>query len=72
MSPRLRRFIAAMGVLVFLAAYVWAVIALGERLPRSPLIDLLFYGVAGIAWALPLYPLLKWAERGDRRAPPSP
>jgi hypothetical protein len=64
MSPRLRRFVAAVGVLAFLAFYIWAVIAVGERLPDQPLLDLLFYGVAGIGWALPLYPLLRWAERG--------
>ena len=59
---RLRRAIASVGVLVFLAAYVWAVIAIGARLPDHPLIDLLFYGIAGIAWGLPLLPLLSWAE----------
>lgn len=64
MPPRLRRFIAAMGVLVFLAGYVWAVIAIGDRLPDHPLIDLLFYGIAGIAWGVPLYPLFRWAEKG--------
>ena len=59
---RLRRAIAGLGVLVFLAAYVWAVISIGARLPDHPLIDLLFYGVAGTAWGLPLLPLLSWAE----------
>jgi hypothetical protein len=64
MSPRLRRFVAAVWVLAFLAFYIWAVIAVGERLPDQPLLDLLFYGIAGIGWAVPLYPLLRWAERG--------
>lgn len=59
---RLRRAIAGLGVLVFLAAYVWAVIAIGARLPDHPLIDLLFYGIAGTAWGVPLLPLLSWAE----------
>jgi hypothetical protein len=63
MSPRLRRLIAAVAVLVFLVGYVWVVLAIGERLPRTPIVDLLFYGVAGLAWGVPLYPLLKWAER---------
>ena len=65
---RLRRAIASLGVLVFLAAYVWAVIAIGARLPDHPLIDLLFYGIAGTAWGLPLLPLLSWAEGRSWRA----
>lgn len=59
---RLRRAIASVGVLVFLAAYVWAVIAIGARLPDHPMAHLLFYGIAGIAWGVPLFPLLSWAE----------
>lgn len=66
MGPRTRRFIAAMGVVAFLALYVWAVVSIGAILPDSPWIDLLFYGVAGIAWGVPLIPLLRWAERGGR------
>jgi len=65
---RLRRAIASLGVLVFLAAYVWAVIAIGARLPDHPLIDLLFYGIAGTAWGVPLLPLLSWAEGRSWRA----
>ena len=35
MPPRLRRFVAAVGVLAFLVFYVWAAIGIGERLPCS-------------------------------------
>ncbi len=64
MNPRLRRLIAALGTVVFLVFYVWAVIAIGDRLPDSPLIDLAFFAIAGIAWGVPLFPLIKWAEGG--------
>ena len=78
MGPRTRRFVAALGALAFLAFYVWAVIAIGDRLPDSMWIDLIFYGVAGIAWGVPLIPLLSWAEgngskvRSDPPVPRSP
>jgi hypothetical protein len=62
MGPRTRRFIAAIGAVGFLAFYVWAVIAIGDRLPDSVWLDMAFYGVAGIAWGIPLLPLLSWAE----------
>lgn len=67
MGIRARRVIAALGVCVFLAAYVWAVIAIGESLPDHPLITLLYYGIAGTAWGVPLLPLLSWAEGRGRR-----
>lgn len=66
MGPRTRRLIAAIGALAFLVVYIWAVIAIGERLPDSMWIDLAFYGVAGIAWGVPLIPLLSWAEGGKK------
>jgi len=66
MPPRLRRFVAAVGVLAFLTFYIWAAISIGERLPDGWWIDLLFYAVAGTAWGLPLIPLLRWAEQGGR------
>ena len=69
MGPRTRRLVAAVGALVFLAFYVWAVIAIGDRLPASMWIDLVFYGVAGIAWGIPLFPLLSWAERNRKQDP---
>ncbi len=64
MHPRLRRLVAAFGVLAFLAFWVWALIALRGLLPASQWIDFLFFAVGGTAWGLPLIPLLKWAERG--------
>lgn len=64
MPPRARRFVAAIGVLAFLALWVWGLIALRGMLPASQWIDFLFFGVGATAWGLPLIPLLKWAERG--------
>jgi len=63
MPARLRRFLAATAMLVFLAAYVWAVIWIGDRLPDNVWIDLVFYAVAGVAWGVPLVSFLRWADR---------
>ena len=62
MGPRTRRFIAMIGVLVFVAFWVWGAIALRGLLPSGQMIDLAVYAVAGIGWGVPLYPLFKWAE----------
>ena len=64
MAPRTRRFVAAVATMAFLAFYVWLVTIIADILPDGFWIDLIFYPVVGIAWGIPLIPLLKWAERG--------
>ena len=64
MNPRLRRFIATIGVLAFLTAWIWACVEIGVRLPDNDWVQLVFYAVAGIGWGVPLYPLFRWAEKG--------
>ena len=67
MGPRTRRFVAMLGVLVFLVVWIWGAIALRGLLPPSQLIDLLVYAVAGIGWGVPLYPLFRWAEGAGKK-----
>ena len=67
MRPATRRLVASIGICIFLAFYVWAVIGIGTMLPDHPLVHLLYYGIAGTAWGVPLLPLLSWAGRGSDR-----
>ena len=67
MGLRTRRAVAALGVCLFLAFYVWAVVSIGARLPDNQVVALLYYAVAGLAWGVPIIPLLRWAEGGGRR-----
>lgn len=64
MSARVRKFIGGIGIVAFLGAYAWAVIMLGERLPDHWAAHLAFYGVAGLAWGVPILPLISWMNRG--------
>ena len=64
MGARTRRFVAMVGVLVFLSGWIWGAIAIRGLLPPSQVIDLLVFAVAGIGWGVPLYPLFRWAEGG--------
>ena len=67
LRPRARRAVAAVGVLAFLAFYIWAVVTIGQFLPDNPWVQLAYYGLAGILWGVPLLPLITWAERGGKR-----
>ena len=64
MSARLRKAIGGLAMLVFLAAYIWLMATLGQRLPDQWLAKLAFYLVAGTAWGAPLIPLIAWMNRG--------
>jgi hypothetical protein len=64
MSARVRKLIGMIGILVFLTAYVVAVATLGDRLPKLWFVQLLYYGIAGVVWGLPLFPLITWMNRG--------
>ena len=71
--PPSGRKLAAIG-LVLLLILLWAalVASLAGPVGRLPiLVQALFYLVAGIAWVLPLRPLVRWSETGRwRRGPP--
>ena len=66
MGPRTRRFVAMLGVLVFLVVGVWGALALRGLLPPGPLIDVFVFAVAGFGWGVPLYPLFRWAEKDGK------
>jgi hypothetical protein len=64
MSARVRKLIGMFGILGFLLAYVVAVATLGDRVPRRWLPEVIYYGLAGVLWGVPLFPLIGWMNRG--------
>lgn len=67
MGPRLRKLLGGIGMLAFLAFYVVAAISLADLLPNWGWLRALYFIVAGLAWGLPLIPLLTWMDRGRWR-----
>lgn len=64
MKPTFRSFIGSLAILGFLAFYVWAATAVADLLPDDMRIKLVFFAVAGVAWGLPILPLMSWMNRG--------
>ena len=64
MPRRLRTFLGTIVILVFVLAYAVAAMALAEsRIQGAPkLVQTIAYLVLGIAWVLPLLPLIRWME----------
>ncbi len=65
MPARLRKFIGMFAILGFCTAYIATVVTLGDYIPQHWAIQGLFYGVTGILWGFPLFPLIKWMNRPD-------
>jgi hypothetical protein len=68
MGRRTRKLIGAATMLAFVGVYALCAMVLAESRPvheASGLVQGLFYAVAGLAWILPLMPLIAWMERPD-------
>jgi hypothetical protein len=69
MRVRARKFVGAAGMLIFVCVYAVAAMALAQSRPlaeASGLVRGVSYAALGLAWTLPLLPLIKWMERRDR------
>jgi apolipoprotein N-acyltransferase len=64
---RLRKLIGGIGIMVFLAAYVWAFTSLYDYLPDNRAVHLVYFAIAGLAWGLPLLPLMSWMGKADKK-----
>jgi len=67
LSLRARRAIACAGILVFVIVYIMVASDIGRHLPNNPLIQLLFYALAGTLWGVPVIPLISWSEAYRRK-----
>jgi hypothetical protein len=63
-SARTRKLIGLIGILAFLAGYIWLMATIGGHVPQHWAAQLAFYAVAGTAWGVPILPLISWMNRG--------
>jgi hypothetical protein len=64
MSARIRKLIGLVGILAFLTVYVVAVATVGDHIPKHWAVQVIYFGLAGVVWGLPLFPLISWMNRG--------
>ena len=68
LKPKWRNGVGMMLILLLIAAWSVLVATLAPYAARMPfLLEMLFYVVAGIAWILPVRPLLRWTATGAFR-----
>lgn len=69
MVRRTRALIGAFVIVGFVIAYALLAMSLAQApalLHASALIQGLAYAALGLAWVIPLMPLIRWMERRDR------
>ena len=60
---RLRKLIGGIGIMVFLAAWIWVFTSLYDYLPANRFVHLVYFVVAGMGWGLPL---MSWMGKADK------
>lgn len=62
----MRKPVAVLVMLTFMALWIWGAGTVGSRLTEaSGWLQLVYYVVAGFGWILPLRPLLKWMNANE-------
>ena len=63
-----RKLIGTVAILIFVCVYALVAMALAQgRITDAPkLVQTVAYIALGLAWVLPLLPLIKWMERKDK------
>jgi len=65
---RTRKFVGTIATIGFVVIYALVAMAMAQSriIQTSPgFVQALYYVVLGLAWILPLMPLIKWMERPD-------
>ena len=68
MRQRNRKLIGTVLILAFVCIYALVAMALAQgRITEAPkLVQTVAYVALGLAWVLPLLPLIRWMERKDK------
>lgn len=64
MPARVRKLIGLFGILAFVTAYAVAASKISDLLPDNLAVQTIFYVVVGLAWGVPILPLIGWMNRG--------
>ncbi len=62
----MRKIVGSLGILVWIVGYVAVAAVIGDRVADEHWAwQLLYFPIAGIAWILPMKPVLRWIHAKD-------
>ena len=71
MTRRSRTLIGGGGMIIFVMSYAMIAMALADSRPiqqANLIVQVLCYAVLGLAWVLPVMPMISWMEGGRRKS----
>lgn len=71
MTPRIRKLVGTIALLIFLAVYALAAMmtAIVLQVSASKTVELAYYVLAGLLWVIPAGLLIKWMQSPGADAP---
>ena len=63
MTPRIKKLLGGAAIIVFVVLYCAAAATLVDRVPTLWCARLAYFLVVGVAWGLPVIPLMTWMNR---------
>jgi hypothetical protein len=60
MTPRFKKLIGVLLISALLFAWVIGAVTIADHVPAHWLAQLIFFAIAGVGWAAPAIPLIKW------------
>lgn len=73
MAPRVRKLVGGIGMILFVFAYALVAMSLADSRPvqsSGGVVVVIIYIVLGLAWVLPLMPVIVWMEGGRKKKAP--
>lgn len=67
MSPRIKKLAGLFVLLPGLVLYVGGAVTLADHVPKFWLAQMIYFIVAGIAWAIPTIPFIRWMEKEPKK-----
>lgn len=66
MSPSLRKLVGSFGIIFWIVGWVAVAAVIGDRIASEHWFwKLLYFPIAGVAWVLPLRPVVNWMHAKD-------
>ena len=63
MNLRPRNLLGGIAILAFLLIYVSVALVVADHLPDNGAVRLAFYAIVGVAWGVPIIPLVGWMAK---------
>ncbi len=62
MPVRAKKILGSIFICIFVLFWIWLAGSLSLFVPDNRVLEMIYYAVAGLGWAVPVMPILFWME----------